>query len=334
MAAKGPQAAQRWVDTKTELTTRRVLTRSSYTLLASDGAAKPPASRPPALPGLPGGRASAAAAALDRVTAHIFSDPEQAALLGNTFRVEPSAPRPASTLDSARIALELQRGDTSQEQLADSFRAVRLWAPHRVLSQFVLDTCRASLQLEPEPEPAGDPRDYPGGSGLLKRQRLSPQEPHSRPAPRRPLPWLLRPSSTVLELNAGTGVCGIFASHGLAAIDTCHPMENPHDLKSPQGAALAGRVILAERCKVALQLLQLNAGLSSTHEHISVCELLSDPDSERSEEAQSKTALLRGVGVGDVPPVCGTVDAVISVLDPFDDEVSFGVSTFRNPHSI
>jgi hypothetical protein len=246
-------AAQRMVDTKTELTTRRVLTRRTLAILASDG---PPCRRSGAGAAL--SAASAEDTRLQRVTAQIFSDGEQAELLGSTFRCE--APQaiaqlqPRSALQSTRVILDLGRIqrprcgavgpglESTEAELRDGFRAVRLWAPQRVLSQFVLDTCRASLQPEPEPEP--EPR--------AKRQRAQRGTGDPRPE------IGLAPASSVLELNAGTGVCGVFAAHGIAALGG------------------AGRVFLADRCAAALQLLQLNTGLSVFRERTVVCEQCGD----------------------------------------------------------
>ena len=150
--------------------------------------------------------------------------------------------------------------ESTEAELRDGFRAVRLWAPQRVLSQFVLDTCRASLQPEPEPEPP-EPR--------AKRQRAQRGTEDPRPE------IGLAPASSVLELNAGTGVCGVFAAHGIAALGG------------------AGRVFLADRCAAALQLLQLNTGLSVFRERTVVCEQCGDE--------------LRAVTAGSAPPGPGSV---------------------------
>lgn len=107
----------------------------------------------------------------------------------------------------------------------------------------------------------------------------------------------------MLELNAGTGVCGVFASHGLAALGT------------------QGRVYLADRCQSALSLLELNTGLNSNRDRTSVCELVRGADDAGSESEGGLE--LRGLN-GVAAPQDASIDAVIAVLDPFDDEEDDG----------
>lgn len=302
-----PQVAQRWVDTTHELTTRRVLAGRTVVILASDGTVAPVHAETQRKLGRKQEedlvQCRRTSAVLERVTAHIFSDLEQGELLGNSFRIEPQRAdadlKSQCSLQTKNIVLDLDDGNTSQAsdkneaaisqaEFADRFRAVRFWAPHRVLSQFVVDTCRASLPPEPDPEP------YKGH----KRRRYS-SLPIAVPG------IALGPSSTLLDLNAGTGVCGIFAACGLKVLGS------------------RGHVYLADRCTATLPLLELNSGLNSNRIQTSICAL--NPVAS-SEVTSCHKYELQGIG-GTSPPLDTSVDAIVSVLDPFEGEDEHGGAT-------
>jgi hypothetical protein len=296
------EAAQRWVDTTCELSTRRILSRRTLLILASDGAGAPVAA----------GTNSetqqqrahhAVCGALQSVAAHIFSDTEQADLLGQSFRIDLSGQvvdelESSSSLQTANVVLNLEEAASDRaitgggepcDEVADRYRAVRVWAPHRVLSQFVVDTCRACLSLV-EPEQHIERK--------LQRYRSASPTSLEVDAP----DVALGPTSTVLDLNAGTGVCGVFASHGLAAMGS------------------SGHVYLADRCTAALPLLELNCGLNRCRRYTTVCRLTTALATDSVTRFE-----LRGVG-GAAGPEDRSVDAIISVLDPFDDEDGHGES--------
>lgn len=303
-----PEAAQRWVEVTHELSPRRILTHRTLVIRASDGAddlgcaPKAAATRTSAAQQQPA-TCGASGGALEHVAVHIFSDTEQADLLGESFRREAQQANAEleshSSLQTANVVLDLAAPESSranntsdlaafasQAEIADGFRAVRIWAPHRVLSQFVIDTCRASLPLAPKPEP----HEY------CDRQRRysSAVLDACRPG------IVLGPTSTVLDLNAGTGVCGVFASHALAAMGS------------------NGHVYLADRCSATLPLLELNTGLNRYRQRTSICKLSTAPAAEPLARFE-----LQGVG-GAVAPKYGSIDAILSVLDSFDDDDSRG----------
>eukprot|EP01043_Picozoa_sp_COSAG02_P003046 COSAG02_NODE_72_length_41961_cov_13.243658_22_plen_695_part_00 len=310
-----PEVAQRWVEATHELSTRRVLTRKTLVIRASDGSDSHAiaAGRGPATKARATSRVSAGAVqqqqqpatscgtggALKHVAVHIFSDMEQADLLGESFRTDQQVVaelEPHSSLQTASVVLDLEGSnsnrandncrnlatDASQAEVVDRFRAVRIWAPHRVLSQFVIDTCRACLPLTPAPEP----REQHDRHCSVSSAALD----NGRPG------VVLGANSTILDLNAGTGVCGVFASHALAAMGN------------------DGHVYLADRCTATLPLLELNTGLNKYRRRTSVCKLGLAPLAKPSARFE-----LQGVG-GVVAPKDASIDAIISVLDSFDDD--------------
>ena len=293
------EAAQRWVDATCELSTRRILSRRTLLILASDGATAGGTNRETQQQHAD----HAACGALQRVAVHIFSDTEQADLLGESFRTEAQQVvdevESSSALQTTNVVLDLEEAasdrannvEESRSDVADRYRAVRVWAPHRVLSQFVVDTCRACLlPLVSEPAQHIERKRQRHWSASSTSLQLDAPEVG------------LGPTSTVLDLNAGTGVCGVFASHGLAAMGS------------------RGHVYLADRCKATLPLLELNCGLNKWRKLTTVCRLTTTVATDSAARFE-----LQGIG-GAAGPADRSVDAVISVLDSFDDEDGHGES--------
>ena len=147
-------------------------------------------------------------------------------------------PLPAPACSLHRVG---PRVGPQEAELVDCFRAVRVWAPHYLLSQLVLGACRRAASAAADSSGASVP--------LAKRPRLADDGTAGAEAVG------LRASSSVLELNAGTGACGIFASHGLEVLGD---------------GGSSRRVWLAERCAAALPLLQLNVGINRLEERCGV----------------------------------------------------------------
>ena len=187
---------QRWVDCPLEFATRRTLRQRTVVISAADGS----------LRGHRGG------GPVEEAAVCLFADPEQERLLASTFRTQPGPPPDAAAavlaLASRAVVVELAvSGDESEGELADGFRALRLWAPHRVLAQ---------LMLELSGWPAGQP---PSGSGppALKRPRGAGSGGGgggggSDDGAAAELRLELR--ADVLELRAGTGGVGLLLAAG------------------------------------------------------------------------------------------------------------------------
>jgi hypothetical protein len=132
------EAAQRWVDTTCELSTRRILSRRTLLILASDGAGGPVAAGTNSETQQQRAHHTVCGA-LQSVAAHIFSDTEQADLLGQSFRIDLSGQvvdelESSSSLQTANVVLNLEEAASDRaitggepcDEVADRYRA-QLW---------------------------------------------------------------------------------------------------------------------------------------------------------------------------------------------------------------
>jgi hypothetical protein len=262
--------------------------------------------------------------ALGEVAVSLYHDREQARLLHSSFRTRHAPPAGVvATLGGIsskngrrterKVVLNLLAtpGDDSQctqqqqrrqyeeeeeeeeeedEELSASFAAVRVWEPHHALSRFVLEQCGAALcgkgrgrgrgLKRPRQEhdhgtaaaaAAAATAASPGGEGWCGRAQ------HSSCLP-------VRRGCTLLELGSGTGAVGLFASHGLRAVDQAEATSDQRQHGSPEsgslqcggggggGDSINSLVVLAERCRRVLPLLQLNSELNR-RPNVQVCRL-------------------------------------------------------------
>ena len=185
----------------------------------------------------------------------------------------------------------------------------QVWGGQRVLSQFLLDAGAAQLCLGRSDWLGHDPDGAAAVGGKLKRRRVNakPQRDSScssggaggaaesarvgagcggevgdRSAERAAGGW------HVLELGAGTGVCGLFAAHALRI------------LAARRGGADPGLVYVSERAPAALLLLQLNVALNATGHagQVVVCSAQQAVDGGAGEELRPASAAVLAQGAG------------------------------------